>query len=204
MFEFKSEKDGLTVDDYNKVMGYAYFYAASNHTHVADITISFAVTIHPKNLLHYLEHDRKFTVTESDDGIYTIAGDTFPVQILESKKLSAEKNLFLKNLRSNLNVAEAKKTVDAYKAIKEFESKNAYIHRLAGANSAIFKEMMTMNDAAIKEVIIMALAEEGGFLREHDVEKLKKVATNFLRLGRPIEEVAAATELPIETVAGLI
>ena len=120
LFEFKSEKDGLTIDDYNKVMGYGYLYAAFTRTHVSDITISFAVTVHPRNLLHYLEHDRKFKVAQSEDGIYRIDGDTFPVQILESKELSEEKNLFLKNLRSNLNMATAQRTVDAYKAIKEW------------------------------------------------------------------------------------
>ena len=121
LFEFKSEKDGLTIDDYNKVMGYAYFYASAAHVHVSDITISFAVTVHPRNQLNYLEHDREFKVSCSDEGICYVKGDTFDVQILESKKLSEEKNLFLKNLRSNLNLATAKRTIAAYKAIKEFE-----------------------------------------------------------------------------------
>jgi len=168
LLEFKSEKDGLTVDDYNKVMGYAYLYAASTHAHITDISVSFVVTMHPRNLLNYLEHDRKFNVTYSDDGIYRIDGDTFPVQILESKKLSPDKNLFLKNLRSNLDIAEAKRTVDAYKELKGFESKNAYIYRLAGANPAIFKELIEVSDTVIRDVVIRALAEEGGWLQDHD------------------------------------
>ena len=60
-----------------------------------------------------------------------------------------------------------------------------------------------MSDAAIREVVIRALAVEGGWLDEHDVEKAKAIARNFLRLGRPVEEVAKATELPIDMVRTL-
>ena len=203
LFEFKSEKDGLTVDDYNKVMGYGYLYASSSHAHVSDITISFAVTVHPRNLLNYLEHDRKFKVTLSDDGIYRIDGDTFPVQILESKKLSPDKNLFIKNLRSNLDMAEAQRTVDAYKELKEFESKNAYIYRLAGANPAVFRELMAVNDTAIREVVVRALAEEGGWLKEHDQARDIEKAKKMLKLDIPAEKVAEAMELPLDMVKTL-
>jgi len=203
LFEFKSEKDSLTVDDYNKVMGYGYLYASSTHAHVSDITISFAVTIHPRNLLKYLEHDRKFKVTYSNDGIYRIDGDTFPVQILESKKLSSDKNLFLKNLRSNLDIAEAKRTVDAYKAIKEYESKNAYIYRLAGANPAVFKEMMDVSDTAIRETVIRALAEEGGWLKERDLEQAREIARGLKANNVSLNIIVNTTKLAIEEVEAL-
>jgi len=207
LFEFKSEKDALTIHDYNKVMGYGYLYASSNRVHVSDITISFAVTIHPRNLLDYLENDRKFTITYSKDGIYRIDGDTFTVQILESKKLSSEKNLFLKNLRSNLDIAEAKRTVDAYKTIKEFESKNAYIYRLTGANPAVFKELIEVSDAAIRETIIMALAEEGGFLRERDqlrdMEKARAIAGGLKQDNVPITIIVKNTGLTLQEVEAL-
>ena len=204
LFEFKSEKDGLTVDDYNKVMGYAYFYASFTHAHISDITISFAVTVHPKKLLHYLEHDRKFKVTISDNGIYRIDGDTFPVQILESKKLSAEKNLFLKNLRSNLDKAEAQRTMDAYKTIKEYDSKNAYIHRLVGANPTAFKELMKLSDAEMRKIIIRALAEAEGWFddiyRQRDLERAKKM----LHFGDSAEKIADIMELPLDVVKALV
>ena len=78
VYEHQLGKQALIVDvHYNKVMGYAYLYASSSHAHVSDITISFAVTVHPRNLLNYLEHDRKFKVTLSDDGICWIDGEGF-------------------------------------------------------------------------------------------------------------------------------
>ena len=38
---------------------------------------------------------------------------------------------------------------------------------------------------------------------KRDLENAKEIAKNFLRLGRPVEEIAMATKLPIETVMAL-
>ena len=212
LFEFKSERDSLTVDDYHKVMGYSYFYASSVSASLSDITISFAVTMHPRNLLYYLEHERGFVVTTSDDGICYVTGDTFDVQILESKLLSEEENVFIKNLRSNLSVAEAQRTLDAYKKTKDFESKNAYINRLIKANPTAFKELMNLSDAAIKDMVVVALAEDMGLLDERDlardlerdlVRDLEK-AKGMLADGEAPEKVSKWMGLPIDTVTALV
>ena len=207
LFEFKSEQDSLTVDDYHKVMGYAYFYASSVRASLSDITISFAVTVHPKNLLDYLENKRGFKVTYTEDGICYVRGDTFDVQILESKKLSEEKNLFIRNLRSNLNVAEAQRTMDAYKSIKGFESKNVYINRLVRANPAVFKEMMELSDTAIKDMVVVALAEDMGLLDERlDEEarrKAREIARGFKAKNYPLGDISEITGLPLQEVEAL-
>jgi len=207
LFEFKSEKDSLTVDGYHKVMGYAYFYASSVRASLSDITISFAVTVHPKNLLDYLENERGFKVMYTEDGICYVEGDTFDVQILESKKLSEEKNLFIRNLRSNLSVAEAQRTLDAYKKIKDFESKNTYINRLVKANPAVFKEMMELSDAAIKDMVVVALAEDMGLLDEwgqkRDLEKAKEIAKNLKLKRFPFADISESTGLPLQEIEAL-
>ena len=215
LFEFKAEQDSLTVDDYHKVMGYAYFYASSVRASLSDITISFAVTVHPKNLLDYLENKRGFKVTHTEDGICYITGDTFDVQILESKKLSEDKNLFIKNLRSNLDIAEAQRTMDAYKGIKDFESKNVYISKLAKANPAIFKEMMEMSDTALREVVVRALAEEESWFQEllsqkatekaieKTKEKAKEIARGFKQDNIPLNVIVKNTGLPLQEVEAL-
>jgi len=48
IFEFKSETDSLTERDYNKVIAYALLYSSFTPASVADITVSFTVTIHPR------------------------------------------------------------------------------------------------------------------------------------------------------------
>ena len=202
LFEFKSEKDGLTVDDYNKVLGYAYIYASFHGIDISDITISFAVTIYPRDLMKYLEK-RGLTVTETESGIYFVEGEAFSIQILESKKLSAETNLFLKNLRSNLSKEEARRTVDAYKALKEFESKSAYIDRLINANKAVFKEVMEMSDAVLQEMLVKAVAEERGWLEARDREKAREVARGLKADNVPLHIIVKNTRLSIHEVEAL-
>jgi len=86
LFEFKSEQDSLTVDDYHKVMGYAYFYASSVHASLSDVTISFAVTIHPRNSLNYLKNECGFKVIYTEDGICYVKGDT--LDLYKNKHIS--------------------------------------------------------------------------------------------------------------------
>ena len=68
-------------------------------------------------------------------------------------------------------------------------------------------EKQKLSDTAIKDMVVVALAEDMGLLDkrdfERDLEKAKSIAKNFLRLGRPVEEVATATELPPDMVKTL-
>lgn len=203
LFEFKSEKDSLTIQGYNKVMGYAYLYASFAPAHISDITVSFVVTVHPKSLLNYLQHDRGFTVKDAGNGIYCIEGDTFPVQILESKKLSPDKNLFLKNLRSNLNIEDAQRIVDAYMRLKEFESKNAYIDRLIRANQDVFKEVLSMSSMTLQEIFVKAVAEENGWLKDRDLENAKAIARGFKQDDIPVHIIVKNTGLTLQEVEAL-
>ena len=139
VFEFKSETDSLIERDYNKVVAYALLYSSFTPAPVSELTVSFAVTVHPRELMKYLESVRGFAVRMAEPGIYCVEGDTFPVQILESKLLPSDENLFLRNLRSNLSVEDAAKTTEAYKELKLFEKKNVYLDRLMQANQDAFE-----------------------------------------------------------------
>jgi len=196
LVEFKSEKDSFSVRDYNKVIGYAHLYSSFEDIPISDITITIALTMFPRELVKVLKHERQLNVRDMENGIYYVEGDAFPVQILESKKLAPD-NLFLRNLRSNLSAEDAMDTVHAYEKLKIFEKKNVYIDRLIGANAAIFREVMTVSDT-VKELFLEVAAENGWF-----EEEAKKIAKRMLLLGRPVEEVVEATELPVEIVRGL-
>ena len=78
-----------------------------------------------------------------------------------------------------------------------------YINRLARANPAVFKEMMELSDAAIKNVVVMALAEDMGLLKDRDIEKAKTIAKKMVLRGRPIKEIVEDTGLPYEIVSTL-
>jgi len=104
-------------------------------------------------------------------------------------------------------VAEAQRTLDAYKKIKDFESKNVYINRLAKANSAVFKEMMKLSDTAIKDIVVVALAEDMGLLderdRQRDFEKAREIARGLKRKNYPLGDISETTGLPLQEVEAL-
>jgi len=203
VFEFKSETDSLTEHDYNKVVAYALLYSSFTPATVSDITVSFVVTVHPRELLKYLKDERGFTIRTTGDGIYYIDGDTFIVQILESKLLPPNENLFLRNLRSNLSTDDVTKTAEAYKKLKPFEKKNVYWDRLIQANQEAFKEAMNMMSSAVKE-LFFEVAERDGWLTDRDFEKAKSIAKEMLSDGESIEKIVKWTKLPYETVTGLV
>jgi len=92
IFEYKSETDYLSVHDYNKVLGYALLYASFEKVGINDITVSFALSRHPRDVLKYFESERGLKVEEVEDGIYYVTGDIITVQVLEQKKLSSKTN----------------------------------------------------------------------------------------------------------------
>jgi len=52
---------------------------------------------------------RNYTVEESHPGIYNVKGDIMPIQLIDSRRLSAEENLWLKELDNRLNPLRIRK-----------------------------------------------------------------------------------------------
>ena len=76
--------------------------------------------------------------------------------------------MLIRILRSNLGIENAKQVFDAYREIKEFESKNVFIDRLISANVSIFKEVMGMSKNPLFQKIVLEVAAERGWF---DMEK---------------------------------
>ena len=203
--EYKSEKDNFSFWDYQKVLGYAHIYSAFEKVPMLDITISISLTIYPRDLVKTLISEYGLTIEDTSSGIYYIHGGSVPIQILESKKLPIEENLFIRNLRSNLSQEDMLRTLQAYKKYKSLNDKNVFIDRLVNANPYTLKEVMDMSDETLQ--IITEALEKRGWLQERDqrrtTEDAKKIATKMMLRGHSPEEVADITELSIETVRNL-
>ena len=159
IFEFKSEKDKLEIWDYNKVVGYANIYSAFEKIPLSDITLTFVATVKPVKLLKHLEQDRNFQVKETQPGIYYIIGDHYPVQIIESKKLTAEENIFIKSLRSNLSNDDLECFM--YSSQKYALSKtSALMNRVIEANKEVLEEVLSMSEEVLK-IYTKVLKEKG-------------------------------------------
>ena len=91
----------------------------------------------PREAVKSLKHEHGFSVQDLDNGIYYIEGGIVPIQLLESKRLSKNDNLFLRNLRSNLSTDDMLGVLESYP--EPLDGKNVYLDRLIRANLATFK-----------------------------------------------------------------
>ena len=201
--EYKSEKDSFSLWDYQKILGYAYIYSGTEKVQISDITISVSLTVFPREFIKNLETERGFEVKEFDNGILYITGDVVPIQILESKNLSEDENLFLRNLRSNLSGYDMEKTLKSYKERRPLNNnKDVFLDRLVKANPIAFEEAMMMFSDEVKEIFLES-AERNGWFNDRDTKKIMGIAKKLLLLGDSVEKVTEATELPLDTVISI-
>jgi len=221
ILEYKSPDISLSVKDFLKVYAYANLYAAMTpKVKFSDLTITFIVTRHPREIIKYLEKARGYKVEETSLGIYQVTGDYVPIQIIETKKLSEDENLWLKSLTNDLEIRNLDAIIRNRQKSPGEAFPDAYFNILIRANPEVFLEVqkmangaMTFEEVFTKAGIIPQWIERGieqgieqGIERgiERGIEQGKeKTALNLLAKGMPIEEIAQITELPIEKVRAL-
>ena len=134
--EYKSPNDRATVADYDKTQCYSRLYAALNKQYVAEMSVTIVATRHPRKLLKYLNN--RYTVTHTQPGIYVVAGDTSPTQIVVSEELPEEGNLWLNNLRNDLTT----ENVDRLSLSKASKlPMEAYFQVIVEANIEVMEEL---------------------------------------------------------------
>ena len=155
LLEYKNPDVSLSVADFYKVYAYACLYASFNDVPVTSMTVSFIISRYPEKLINHLKKERKYTVAENSPGIYTISGDILPIQIINSSRLSAEENLWLKNLRRKLGyraIAQVGKEINRQGKAVHIA---AYWNAIMLANPAAIKEAIEMgNTATLEEVLV--------------------------------------------------
>ena len=200
--EYKSEKDNFDIWDYQKVLGYALIYSSFEKVPMSDITISISLTIYPRELIKTLENNYGYTIQDLNNGIYYINGADVPIQILESKRLSKDENIFLRNLRSNLSSDDMLKTLQSYKERRPLENRNVFLNRLARANPDAYLEAIGMFSEDLRELFLEG-AERHGWLSSRDSTLKIEMAKKMLLLGDSPDKIVEVTELPLETVMSI-
>jgi hypothetical protein len=202
ILEFKSPEDYLSINDFYKVYGYVSFYKALNNVDISSLTITFISSRYPRDLIKHLQDIRKCQIVEKWPGIYYISGDFFPIQIIQSKKLSGAENIWLKSLNNDLDFKQAGAIL---KEGKGRASIGAYLYAILNANAQAAREVLKMSDGALT---LDQVLEEAGLIskwEERGFEKGKQiVAENLLRKGWSIEETAEAAELDVASVRRLL
>ena len=199
--EYKSPEDSFTVDDYNKVFAYAYLYASLTQTSIKDITVTLVLSKRPQNLLKYLRSGLSLAVEKDSSGIYLIDGERMPVQIVMTKSLPEEDNLWLRSLRGGLPKSTVRRLLNESATINS--EVRAYIYAVVKANRKTMRGVEEMAARDVAEVLIEYPSFVEAFEKLGFVDA-KKAATNAaeraLTRGAKPEDVAYDLDLPLDKV----
>ena len=146
-----------------------------------------------------------YTIEKTGQGIYTVKGDILPIQIIDNRKLSAEENLWLKNLSNKLDPAAIKQLSDKLLIQGKIARIEAYINAIAKANFRAIEEAIDMSDAAtsLEDVLIRTGLAARWEARGRDIGKESQaivIAQNMVIDGFPPEKIASMTGLDLEKV----
>ena len=120
LFEIKGVGSTIGIDSYYKTIGYAGLLidqtGKKNQYFSLDVSLSFLGCHYPRKLMRHLREERKLSVEKISSGVYHINKETFSTQIIVTKELSLEDNLYLRCLTDKLRDAGlTEKLTDDYK-----------------------------------------------------------------------------------------
>jgi hypothetical protein len=212
VIEYKGPGDYVSVADFYKVYAYAGLYASFDKVPLTDLSISLAGHRYPRQLLAHLKTVRNYTVAEKTPGIYHVTGDIFPIQIIDTRKLSNADHLLLRNLGAKLSGSEV---LDLYEKLgrRGYGPRlKQYLDVLASINPKTVKEAYsmgkrrtTLEDILIEVGLTAEWKAQGEALGEARGKALalKKVAKNLLVEGLPPKRVAKITGLSLKELSAL-
>jgi hypothetical protein len=204
LVEYKSPHDHLSIADFYKVYGYACLYASLGDVPITEITLSFVESRKPRDLLKHLKEVRNYTVREEGAGIYRIEGDILPIQIINSRELSAGENLWLKGLCNDLEAGTAAAILKAGRERLNEMPIGAYLRVILKENAGVFMEVGRMVDGTLTfDDVLVKLGFTDKWKAEGREEGQREVAKRMKARGRPLEEIAEDTGLDAKTIRGL-
>jgi len=196
LVEYKSPTDYVSIEDFYKVYAYACLYVSFQKASVTSLTISFVESHRPDRLIEHLQTVRGYTVEESSDGIYTVTGDVFPIQVIDNRRLPEGENLWLKNLSNKLDMPAMQRIGDAAERQGKGARLRAYLAAIIKANPLAIREVIKMGYV---HPILEKAFEEYGYVAKWEARaeerKSLNIAQNMIGLGLPFETVVSATEL---------
>lgn len=141
LFEVKGFHSSLSVSSYYKTIGYAGILidqiSGSKQYSSLDVTLSFLAFRYPQKLVKHLREERHLTVANPSPGVYDISNETFITQIIVTRELPPEENLYLRCLTGDLqDTALVRRLADDYTIHKgqDIYIYTRYLHQLATAN----------------------------------------------------------------------
>lgn len=217
LVEYKSPRDYLSVDDFYKGLAYVCLYKSDtdrvNKVDIDEVTLTFAVSHYPREVLKYLAGKEGYTVEKRAAGIYYVLGSLVPIQIIVLSQLSAEENLWLKVLTNDLREKEtARRMLTEYEKHRDNILYSSVMDIVVRANKEAFYEEENTMCEALEQIINEKLdaREERGKQegreqgRQEGMKALlcsrKNTVCNLRKMNLSTEQIAFAVEESVETV----
>ena len=145
LIEYKSPTDYLSMDDFYKGLAYVCLYKSdtggANAIDIDEITLTFAVSRFPREVLKYLNRREGHTVEKVENGIYYVRGSLVPIQIIVLNQLPAGKNLWLRVLTNNLREKNvARRMLTEYETHRNNALYSSVLDVVVKANEKVFKQ----------------------------------------------------------------
>ena len=149
LLEIKGIGSSINIDSYYKTIGYAGLLIAQMGKSDSssrgyqysslDVSLTLLSCHYPRKLMNHLKQERKLPVAKISNGVYYINKETFHIQIIVTKELSSEDNLYLYCLTDNLqDTTLANRLADDCNLHQEQDIYIKYLHQISTAN---FKKM---------------------------------------------------------------
>lgn len=193
--EYKSPTDYLSIDDFYKVYGYAYFYKEdtgnADEIPLEELTITLVSEGYPAKLFRHLRKRRGCRVEEIENGIYYVKDDFIPIQIIVTSRLSEKENLWLKNLTNHIGgTGSARRLIDEYEKHNRDELYRAVMEIIVQANEETFQEVKGMCNA-LRELMKDEIEME---VEKRVEEEMKRVEEEMKRRERETKKLEAARQ----------
>jgi hypothetical protein len=202
--EYKSPGVTLSVAVYNKVMAYTHLYMSLEKVQHTDMTMTFVSYRHPVKLIKHLK-DAGSAIEQRYPGILYVTGPltAIPTQLIVSRKLDEDENLWLRNLSNELKRENARKVLDEGLSSLEDKAKmRAYIDILMRSNSVMGEEAERM--ARTRNRSFEEILEETGYIAEWKSRAKIEVAIAYVNDGDSVEHAAKMAGIPAEELEGYL
>ena len=198
------------IDDFYIGYAYACLYktdtAKVNERGIGQITLTYVTYRYPKKLMNHFSKERGFTVTREEKGIYYVSGDHIPVQIIVTKDLSEQENLWLRVLSDKLNENElAQRMLQEYERNRKNILYSSVMDIVVKANKDAFMKEGSAMCEELDKIINAKLdaREERGRNEgrsEGENDSKRRTARNLIKMGMSIEQIAEAVEEDISVI----
>lgn len=175
LFEIKGIHSSVTINSYYKTIGYAGLFidqtSASVQYTTLDISVTFLTFRYPRKLIRHLRDERNLVVENLSPGIYYINKETFKAQIIVTRELPPEENLYLRCLTDNLrDISLINRLSNDYVKHKDHDIYVKYLNQLTTANlkakgesSMVCEGLFNLFGTSSAEIIARAKEESDAY-----------------------------------------